>query len=79
MKDEGSMTKNRTMTGKEFATIMAKLGFVTQSEQAELLGIGGRTVRSYLGGRSKIPAPTAILLRLMLGGRVKRGHINMVR
>jgi hypothetical protein len=57
----------RQMTPTELRVAIAHLG-VTQEGLAEILRIGRRTMRNYLAG-STIPAPTAILIRIMVARR----------
>lgn len=60
----------RPMTGDEMETIRRALGFENRTGFAHWLGLGLRTVDGYVEGRSPIPKAMAMLLRLMIAGRV---------
>jgi plasmid maintenance system antidote protein VapI len=55
------------MTPTELRVAIAQLG-ITQRDLAKMLHLGERTIHNYLGG-SSIPAPTAILIRIMVARR----------
>jgi DNA-binding transcriptional regulator YiaG len=53
------------MTGDQFKTKIVKLGF-TQSSFARTIGVNGRSVRAWIGGRYIVPRVVAMLVNLMI-------------
>jgi DNA-binding transcriptional regulator YdaS (Cro superfamily) len=59
------------MTPHELRTILMKLDPIgTQEQLAHLIGRKPRTVRHWLAGSRKISPEAAILLRLLLAGKI---------
>jgi len=56
---------DRTMTGRQFKTIIKQLG-MTQAGAARFLGVAERTARRYITGEMKIPVACVLLLRGMV-------------
>jgi hypothetical protein len=57
------------MTAKQFQTAIDRLG-LSQVGAAKLFGADPRTARRWALGERSIPEPIAILLRLMLTGKI---------
>lgn len=57
------------MPASEFSRILHALG-LTQRQAGAVLGVGDRTIRSWLTGERAVPEPVAKLLRLITAGRV---------
>jgi len=53
------------MTGEAFETALGKLG-IGQSAFARLIGVGDRTVRSYIAEVNPVPMSIGYLVRLMI-------------
>jgi DNA-binding transcriptional regulator YiaG len=53
------------MTGKQFGTILEKLGLESWAAAARFLGTNERTVRRWANDEWDIPNAVAMLLRLM--------------
>jgi hypothetical protein len=58
------------VTPAQFRSALKKLD-VSQVKIAEALGIGQRTARRYAAGDAEIPEPVAIILRLLVAGKIK--------
>ena len=58
------------MTPAQFRSALKKLA-ISQVKVASLLGIDQRTVRRYAAGDAEIPESVAIILRLLLSGKIK--------
>jgi len=65
------------MTPHQYRAALAKLG-ISQVRVAQLMGADPRTSRSWALGQNRIPPPVAILLRLMLIGRITVQDIEAV-
>lgn len=63
------------MTANQFRAALAKLD-LSQLAAGRLLGIGPRTPRRYANGETDIPEPTAILMRLLLAGKITQRDIE---
>lgn len=57
------------MTANQYRTALAKLG-LSQEGAAAPLGIGKRTSQGYALGECPVPPTIAILLRLLVAGKV---------
>lgn len=57
------------MNAKEFDAALAQLG-VNQSEAAELLGIGRRSILRYANGTHPVPPVVERLIRMLLWHRI---------
>lgn len=57
------------MTANQFRAALARLE-LSQLGAARLCGVDGRTTRRWALGERAIPPPAAILLRLLLAGKV---------
>jgi DNA-binding transcriptional regulator YdaS (Cro superfamily) len=57
------------MTTNQFRRALTMLG-VTQVGLAKALKVDERTVRNWVGGRSKVPPLIVILVNLMLDGKI---------
>lgn len=66
------------MEPDEYRQVIAKLGF-SQEGLAEWLKIGKRTSQGYALGEYPVPGPTAIVLRLLVAGKVTVGEIEAAR
>lgn len=63
------------MTPDQYRKALAKLG-VSQEGAADILGIGKRTSQGYALGESDVPEPLAVLLRLVLAGKITRRDLE---
>lgn len=63
------------MTAKQFQNAIDRLG-LSQVGAARLLGADPRTARRWALGERSIPEPIAILLRLMLAGKIVSDDIE---
>lgn len=63
------------MTADQFRSALSRLG-LSQLGSARLFGTGSRTPRRWANGEAAVPAPIAILLRLMLDGKVTAEDIR---
>jgi DNA-binding transcriptional regulator YiaG len=59
-----------TMTGDTFKAALEKIG-ITQMGFSRLIGVGGRTVRGWIGGEFPVPKAVALLVNLMLKTKAK--------
>ena len=57
------------MTANQYRATYKKLGY-SQEGVAELLGIGKRTSQGYALDEYPVPGPMAILLRLLVAGKI---------
>jgi len=57
------------MTSSQFRAAIDRLG-LSQTGTARLVGADGRTARRWALGERSVPEPVAIILRLMLAGKV---------
>ncbi len=57
------------MTANQFRAALDRLG-LSQLEAARILDANGRTVRRWALGERSIPTGAAILLRLMVAGKI---------
>lgn len=66
------------MTAKQFQTALDRLG-LSQVGAARLVGADPRTARRWALGERSVPEPVAILLRLMLAGKVTSDDVEAAR
>lgn len=66
------------MTAKQFQAAINRLG-LSQVGAARLFGADPRTARRWALGERSIPEPIAILLRLMLAGKITADDIEALR
>jgi hypothetical protein len=64
------------MTPKQFQSAIDRLG-LSQVGAARLLGADPRTARRWALGERSVPEPVAILLRLMLAGKISADDIQI--
>lgn len=65
------------MTAKQFQAAIDRLG-LSQVGAAKLFGADPRTGRRWALGERSVPGPVAILLRLMLAGKITAKDIRGV-
>lgn len=58
-----------TVTGKEFKRTLERLN-VSQLGAGRLFGVDGRTIRAWVADASRIPEAVAILVRLLVAGKI---------
>lgn len=63
------------MTAKQFSSALDRLG-LSQLGAARLFNANGRTARRWALGERSVPEPVAILLRLMLAGKITADDIE---
>lgn len=66
------------MTSNQFNAALAKLD-LTQVAAARLLGVDPRTARHYAAGTRSVPVTVAMLLRLLLRGRITAADIERAK
>lgn len=66
------------MTAKQFQAVIDRLG-LSQVGAARLLGADPRTARRWALGERSVPEPVAILLRLMIAGKITADDIETHR
>jgi hypothetical protein len=66
------------MTPKQFQAAIDRLG-LSQVGAARLVGADPRTARKWVAGANKVPECVAILLRLMLAGKITADDVNGAR
>jgi len=66
------------MTAKQFQAALDRLG-LSQVGAARLLGADPRTARRWALGERSVPGPVAIILRLMLAGKITAQDIDALR
>lgn len=66
------------MTANQYRAALSRLG-LTQTGAAELVGADPRTSRRWALGERAVPDSVAILLRLMLAGKITAADINTAR
>lgn len=66
------------MTAKQFQAAIDRLG-LSQVGAAKLVGADPRTARRWALGERSVPEPVAILLRLMLAGKITADDVTAVR
>ena len=66
------------MTAKQFQAAIDRLG-LSQVGAARLVGADPRTSRKWAAGDNAVPECVAILLRLMLAGKITAEDVNKVR
>lgn len=63
------------MTAKQFSAALDRLG-LSQLGAARIFKANGRTARRWALGERSVPEPVAILLRLMLAGKISVADIE---
>jgi DNA-binding transcriptional regulator YiaG len=65
------MTGSRlaAMTPDELASAMRQLGFSTQTQLADEIGVSRSSVSLWLDGKVPVPRPVAMLIRLLVAAR----------
>jgi hypothetical protein len=66
------------VTAKQFQAAIDRLG-LTQVGAARLFGSDPRTARRWALGERSIPEPIAILLRLLVAGKITADDIETVK
>jgi DNA-binding transcriptional regulator YiaG len=66
------------MTPKQFQAAIDRLG-LSQVGAARLVGADPRTARKWAAGNNKVPECVAILLRLLIAGKITTGDIDAAR
>lgn len=66
------------MTAKQFQAAIDRLG-LSQVGAARLLGADPRTARRWSLGERSVPEPVAIILRLMLAGKITADDIEGIK
>lgn len=65
------------MTANQFRAALEKTG-LSQLEAARILNANERTVRRWAIGERTVPKPVAIMLRLMIAGKITTKDIEAV-
>jgi hypothetical protein len=73
----GNSPREFDVTSKQFSAALDRLG-LSQLGAARLLKANGRTARRWALGERSVPEPVAILLRLMLAGKITADDIEEV-
>lgn len=63
------------MTANQYRVALDRLS-LSQRGAAKLFGVGERTSRRWALGEADVPQPVAILLRLMLSGKITVADIE---
>ncbi len=58
-----------SMSPDELRRAMATLGYRTQSDLANAIGVSRSAVSLWLEGKVGVPRPVAMLLRILIGAR----------
>lgn len=58
-----------SMAPEELRSIMRALGYRTQSDLAQAIGVSRSSVSLWLDGKVGVPRPVAMLLRMLLSAR----------
>jgi DNA-binding transcriptional regulator YiaG len=66
------------MDPAEFVSALEKLK-LPQAQFAALMGMEKGTINRWAMGKAAVPIPMAILIRLMVLGLVKPGHVRKAR
>lgn len=66
------------MTPTQFRDALRRLA-VSQRRSASLFGVGERTPRRWASGDAEVPEAVAILLRLMLAGKISVEDVESAR
>lgn len=64
------------MTHEQYRKAITKLGFTSQLQASEWLGVSQRTGQSWALGQSRIPEPVAKLLRLVISKGIKPEEVR---
>jgi DNA-binding transcriptional regulator YiaG len=70
MKKAKAKLADSAMTGPHLQTALDKIG-LTQMGFSRFIGVGGRTVRSWISGEYPVPKTVALLVGLMVKTRTK--------
>lgn len=62
-------TLRASMAPQELRAAMRALGFRTQNDLAEAIGVSRSAVSLWLDGKVGVPRPVAMLLRMLLAAR----------
>ena len=62
-----------SMPPEELRRLMSALGYRTQSDLANAIGVSRSSVSLWLDGKVGVPRPVAMLLRMLLAAR-RRAH-----
>lgn len=63
------------MTPHQYRQALAALG-LTQLEAAQLFDYSIRTSNAYASGEMTVPLPIAVLLKLLVAGKIKLGDLG---
>lgn len=66
------------MTPRAFQAAIDRLG-LSQVAAAKIVGADPRTARKWAAGVNKVPECVAILLRLLIAGKITTGDIDAAR
>ena len=66
-----------TLTPRQFKMAIRALG-LSQARAAKLCGYYPGTAKKWAGGARKVPAPVAIILRLMLAGELTAEQLENI-
>ena len=58
-----------SMAPEELRTAMRTLGYRTQSDLANAIGVSRSAVSLWLGGKVGVPRPVAMLLRMLIAAQ----------
>ncbi len=58
-----------SMPPEELRSAMRKLGYRTQNELAEAIGVSRSSVSLWLDGKVGVPRPVAMLIRMLLNAQ----------
>jgi transcriptional regulator with XRE-family HTH domain len=61
-----------SMSPEELSQAMRKLGFRTQAEMANAIGVSRSSVSLWLEGKIGVPRPVAMLIRMLIASQ-RRG------
>lgn len=62
-------TRLATMSPDELGTAMRQLGYRTQAQLAEAIGVSRSSVSLWLDGKVGVPRPVAMLIRLLVAAQ----------
>jgi len=66
------------MTANQYRAALARLD-LTQTGAAQLVGADPRTSRRWIAGETSIPESVAIILRLMLRGKISADDVEQAK
>ena len=67
--ETGSADLKASMAPAELRSAMSALGYRTQSELADAIGVSRSAVSLWLEGKVGVPRPVAMLLRMLVAAR----------